>query len=136
MKSLKNNKSTTKKSLLKQKKDKILRQIRKIYKKNPKIKPKIKKIKDLDRKLYYAQVWEVTESQSLNILENFDKRGWKNHHLDHIFPIYRGYLQNISPKRVGNIKNLQFIPFEENLSKGSQLTAESKNALRRIKRLK
>ncbi|MAH43757.1 hypothetical protein CL614_08635 [archaeon] len=136
MKSLKNNKSTTKKSLLKQKKDKILRQIRKICKKNPKIKPKIKKIKDLDRKLYYAQVWEVTESQSLNILENFDKRGWKNHHLDHIFPIYRGYLQNISPKRVGNIKNLQFIPFEENLSKGSQLTAESKNALRRIKRLK
>jgi 5-methylcytosine-specific restriction endonuclease McrA len=136
MKSLKNNKSTTKKSLLKQKKDKILRQIRKICKKNPKIKPKIKKIKDLDRKLYYAQVWEVTESQSLNILENFDKRGWKNHHLDHIFPIYRGYLQNISPKRVGNIKNLQFIPFEENLSKGYQLTAESKNALRRIKRLK
>ena len=136
MKSLKINKSTTKKSPFKQKKVKILHKIRKICKKNPKIKPKIKKIKDLDRRLYYAQVWEVTESQSLNILENYDKRGWKNHHLDHIFPIYRGYIQNIPPEKVGNIKNLQFIPFEENLSKGSQLTAESKNALRRIKRLK
>ena len=117
-------------------KRKILYQIRKICKKNPKIKRKISKIKNLEKRLYYAQVWEETESQPLNILENFSKRGWKNHHLDHIFPIYRGYIQNIPPEKVGNIKNLQFIPFEENLSKGSQLTAESKNALRRIKRLK
>ena len=108
----------------------------KFVKKNPKIRPKIKNIKNLERKLYYAHVWEVTENQPLNILENYDKRGWKNHHLDHIFPISIGYTQNIHPKKVGNIKNLQFIPFEENLSKGSQLTAESKNALRRIKRLK
>jgi len=34
------------------------------------------------------------------------------------------------------IKNLRFIPYEENLSKGSKVTNESKNALRRIKRLK
>jgi 5-methylcytosine-specific restriction endonuclease McrA len=122
--------------IFKKKRSKILYEIRKITKKYPKIKQKIKKIKDLDKKLYYARVWEVTESQPLYILENSNKRGWKNHHLDHVFPIALAYHKKLSPKRVGNIKNLQFIPYQDNLIKGSKLTTESKNALRRIKRLK
>lgn len=81
-------------------------------------------------------VWEVTEEQPLQILENSDKRGWKNHHLDHIYPISLGFHNKISPKKIGNIKNLQFIPYKENLRKGSTITNESKNALRRLKRLK
>ena len=116
--------------------NKLLYEIRKICKKHPKIKQKIKKIKDLKKRLYYAQVWEVTESQPLYILENSTKRGWKNHHLDHIFPIALAYHKEISPEKVGNIKNLRFIPYMENLNKGSTITNESKNALRRIKRLK
>jgi hypothetical protein len=115
---------------------KIRYKIRKITKKYPKIKQKIKSIKNLEKKLYYALVWEVTEEQPLRILENFDKRGWKNHHLDHIYPISMGFVNKISPKKIGNIKNLRFIPYKENLSKGSTLTTESKNALRRLKRLK
>tara|TARA_Y100000592_G_scaffold96416_1_gene164868 strand:- start:221 stop:613 length:393 start_codon:yes stop_codon:yes gene_type:complete len=118
------------------KNNKIYYKIRKITKKYPKIKQKIKNIKNLEKKLYYATVWEVTEEQPLRILENFDKRGWKNHHLDHIYPIAMGFHHNISPKKIGNIKNLRFIPYKENLSKGSTLTNESKNALRRLKRLK
>lgn len=132
----KNTDSSIKKPIFKKKRSKILYEIRKITKKHPKIKQKIKKIKDLNKKLYYAKVWEVTESQPLYILENSNKRGWKNHHLDHIFPIALAYHKKISPKRVGNIKNLQFIPYQDNLIKGSKLTNESKNALRRIKRLK
>jgi len=115
---------------------KLLNEIRKICKKHPKIKQKIKKIKDLEKRLYYARVWDVTESQPLYILENSNKRGWKDHHLDHIFPIAVAYHKGISPEKVGNIKNIQFIPYQENLNKGSKLTSESKNALRRIKRLK
>ena len=118
------------------KKDKFRYKIRKITKKHPKIKQKIKKIKDLEKKLYYAMVWEVTEGQKLYLLENSDKRGWKNHHLDHIYPISLGFKEKIPPEKVGNIKNLRFIPYKENLSKGSKVTNESKNALRRIKRLK
>ena len=110
--------------------------IRKITKKYPKIKQKIKNIKDLDKKLYYAMVWEVTEQQPLHILENSDKRGWKGHHLDHIYPICMGYKDKISPEKIGNIKNLRFIHYTENLDKGSKVTNESINALRRIKRLK
>ena len=132
----KNTDYSIKKPTFKKKRSKILYEIRKITKKHPKIKQKIKKIKDLNKKLYYAKVWEVTESQPLYILENSNKRGWKNHHLDHIFPIALAYHKKISQKRVGNIKNLQFIPYQDNLIKGSKLTNESKNALRRIKRLK
>ena len=132
----KNGKNTAKISLHRRKTDKIRYLIRKITKKYPKIKQKIKNIKDLDKKLYYAMVWEVTEQQPLYILENSDKRGWKNHHLDHIYPISMGYKEKIPPEKVGNIKNLRFIHYTENLDKGSKITNESRNALRRIKRLK
>jgi len=118
------------------KKDKIYYEIRKITKKYPKIKQKIKNIKDLDKRLYYAKVWEVTEQQPLFILENSDKRGWKNYHLDHIYPISMGYKEKIPPEKIGNIKNLRFIHHTENMDKGSKITNESRNALRRIKRLK
>lgn len=111
-------------------------QIRKITKKYPKIKQKIKNIKDLDKKLYYAMVWEVTEQQPLHILENSSKRGWKEFHLDHVYLISSGFHKKIPPEMIGNIKNLQFLHYTENLEKGSKVTNESRNALRRIKRLK
>ena len=100
-----------------QKKGRIYYKIRKITKKYPKIKQKIKNIKNLEKKLYYAMVWEVTEEQPLQILENSDKRGWKNHHLDHIYPISLGFHNKIPPKKIGNIKNLQFIPYKETFVK-------------------
>ena len=131
-KPIKNSKKPTKKETLN---DKIKREIRKICKKYPKIKQKIKNIKDLDKKLYYAMVWEVTESQPLYILENFDKRGWKSYHLDHIYPISMGFREKIPPEKIGNIKNLRFIYFEENLKKGSKITNDSVKSLKRIKKL-
>ena len=115
--------------------EKIKKEIRVICKKYPKIKQKIKNLKDLDKKLYYAMVWEVTESQPLYILENSDKRGWRNYHLDHIYPISMGFKEKISPEKIGNIKNLRFIPFEENIKKGSTITSDSLKSLRKIKRL-
>ena len=132
----KKNSKTKKKPINNSRRYKLYNEIRKITKKHPKIKQKIKNIKELEKKLYYAMVWEVTEGQKLYLLENSDKRGWKNHHLDHIYPIAMGFQNNISPKKIGNIKNLRFIPYQENLSKGSKVTNESKNALRRIKKLK
>ena len=132
----KKNSKTKKKPINNSRRYKLYNEIRKITKKHPKIKQKIKNIKDLDKKLYYAMVWEVTEQQPLYILENSDKRGWKNHHLDHIYPISMGYKEKIPPEKVGNIKNLRFIHYTENLDKGSKITNESRNALRRIKRLK
>jgi predicted transcriptional regulator len=132
----KNRKKGVKTSKITSRNDKIYDEIRKICKKYPKIRQKIKNIKDLDKRLYYAMVWEVTEQQPLHILENSDKRGWKNHHLDHIYPISMGFKEKIPPEKIGNIKNLRFIHYTENLDKGSKVTNESRNALRRIKSLK
>ena len=64
------------------------------------------------------------------------KEGGKTTILDHIYPISMGYKEKIPPEKVGNIKNLRFIHYTENLDKGSKITNESRNALRRIKRLK
>jgi hypothetical protein len=117
-KNSKKGKNTTKTPLKQQKKDKFRYEIRKITKKHPKIKQKIKKIKDLEKKLYYAMVWEVTEGQKLYLLENSDKRGWKDHHLDHICSISVGFHNKIPPELIGNIKNLQFLHHKENIEKG------------------
>ena len=97
----------------KEKSSKLYYEIRKITKKYPKIKQKIKKIKDLEKRLYYALVWYHTEQQPLYVLENHDKRGWKDYHLDHIFPISMAFYQNIPPEKVGNIKKLRFIHHKE-----------------------
>jgi predicted transcriptional regulator len=117
----KNRKKGVKTSKITSRNAKIYTQIRKICKKYPKIRQKIKNIKDLDKRLYYAMVWEVTEQQPLHILENSDKRGWKNHHLDHICSISVGYYNNIPPELIGDIKNLQFIYYKENIDKGCKV---------------
>ena len=105
----------------KEKSSKLYYEIRKITKKYPKIKQKIKKIKDLEKRLYYALVWYYTEQQPLHVLENHDKRGWKDYHLDHICSISVGYYNNIPPELIGDIKNLQFIYYKENIDKGCKV---------------
>lgn len=109
---------TKKKPINNSRRYKLYNEIRKITKKHPKIKQKIKNIKDLEKKLYYAMVWKVTEGQKLYLLENSDKRGWKNHHLDHICSISVGFHNKIPPELIGNIKNLQFLHHKENIEKG------------------
>ena len=73
-----------------------------------------------EKKLYYNNVWRVTNNQPIEILENFDKRGRNDYHLDHKISISGGFRKDISPEIIGNIKNLRFIPYRENLSKGTK----------------
>lgn len=55
---------------------KKLKLIRDICKKTPKITKKIKNLKDVDKKLYYAKVWYITESQPIHMLEGFELRSF------------------------------------------------------------
>lgn len=74
----------------------------------------------LDKLLSYRKkVWAETKKQKLSTLENYDKRGkGKNDfHLDHIFSIKQGFIENVDPKIIGNISNLRMILSSENLSK-------------------
>ena len=76
-------------------------------------------------KEYSAKVRSITRLQDLTTLENFDKlRGMCGvegaYQLDHITSIKRGFLKDISPEIIGDISNLQFIPWRENRNKAAR----------------
>ena len=78
-----------------------------------------------DKHKYYLEVRSITKSQNIQTLENYDKRGTsKNYgyHLDHIYPISLGYVNRVPPHIIGNIENLRFIPWKENILKSNQIT--------------
>lgn len=76
-----------------------------------------------EKEKYYHDVLNITKQQPIELLENFEKRGRVDlvddaYHLDHIISICYGYEQGISPKVIGDISNLRFIPAIENIKKG------------------
>ena len=83
-----------------------------------------------EKQLYYQRVRAVTKSQNVKLLEHYEKRGPSGksgaYHLDHVYPVSIGYINNILPDIIGNIINLKFIPWEENLQKSNHLMEEAK----------
>jgi hypothetical protein len=82
---------------------------------------------DFDRKKqYYREVRKVTKKQPIHTLENFDKLRTLcgiegGYQLDHIISVNTGFDQNISPEKIGDISNLQIIPWKDNLLKSNNL---------------
>lgn len=70
---------------------------------------------------YKKNIYNESKKFNLTLLENFDKRGKYTYHLDHIFPISKGFIYNIPAELIGNIKNLQFIPAFENISLNNKI---------------
>jgi len=74
-----------------------------------------------DYKKYKSDVMKVTNQQPINELPNYDRRGNSGndgvYHLDHKFSIMEGFKNNVPAEIIGNIKNLEFIPWEENIKK-------------------
>ena len=70
---------------------------------------------------YKNDVIKVTKKQPLYKLSNYDKRGNSGiegaYHLDHKYSILEGFKNNISPNIIGDIKNLEFISWEDNIKK-------------------
>jgi len=67
--------------------------------------------------LYKCRVWNETNRNDLTILENYSKRSRTGYHLDHKYSIWQGFTNNVSPEIIGHIKNLEMLPYQENLSK-------------------
>jgi predicted transcriptional regulator len=95
------------------------------YKKYQEILPEFKK--------YYQKVRTITNQQPLDTLENYNKRGQAgvdgNYHLDHRFSIAKGFRNNIDPEIIGNIINLEMIPWEDNLMKNHNCSITKKELL-------
>lgn len=74
---------------------------------------------EFQRYIFLARYF--TELNDLTKLENYNKRGRAGtngaYHLDHIYTIFDGFSNNVPPEIIGNINNLRFIPWEENVSK-------------------
>jgi hypothetical protein len=77
-------------------------------------------IDKLKRK-YYSKVTSITKKQDITILPNHKKRGKYKWELDHIIPIAYGWRKKISPHTIGDISNLQMLPWRENLLKSDKL---------------
>ena len=73
---------------------------------------------------YRNKVISTTRKQPLHLLENFEKRGKPGqegaYNVDHKFSIVEGFKNNISPVIIGDIVNLEMLPFKENISKNSK----------------
>lgn len=82
---------------------------------------------------YKRKVGKLTNQNDLSILENYEKRslcGVENgYQLDHIVPIYYGFVNNIQEELISSIDNLVFIPWEENRKKSNNLTITSMKLL-------
>jgi len=72
-------------------------------------------------KLYCCSVDLITERQPIHLLPNYDNRGNAGtpnaYHLDHKIEKFEGWQKKIPAEIIGDISNLQFITWEENLKK-------------------
>lgn len=72
-------------------------------------------------KKFYSDVWSITKSQDLTVLDFFELRNHQNvvgsYSLDHKISIKRGYLYGYSAEELGHISNLQMLPTSLNSSK-------------------
>ncbi len=73
-----------------------------------------------DKRLYYRLVWEHTNRNAVH-LANYNLRGFHNYHVDHIFPISKGFKEGILPSIIGGIDNLQMLPWRENFRKAARV---------------
>jgi len=81
-----------------------------------------------DFALYYKRVWQVTNKQPLDSLPLFEHRGLAGidgaHHVDHKVSIKYGFENNIPPFIVGNIHNLEMLPWRDNVYKSSRCSID------------
>jgi DNA invertase Pin-like site-specific DNA recombinase len=91
----------------------------------------LKMVDDLNK--YKSEVMKITRQQPICELLNYDKRGVSGvdgaYHLDHKFSISEGFKNGILPKIIGNIKNLEFIPWKENVKKRTKCSITIKELI-------
>ena len=72
----------------------------------------------IEFKKYRRKVYYWTSKNDLTQLEHHEKRSRTGYHLDHKYSITEGFKNKVPPKVIGSIDNLEFIPYNVNLSNG------------------
>ena len=85
-------------------------------------------------KKYKNDVMRITRQQPIKELKNYNKRGNSGtkgaYHLDHKFSILEAFKDRVSPEIIGNISNLEFIPWEENIKKRTKCSITIKELIK------
>ena len=106
----------------------------KLVKDHPYVKNRVKAIKNIEKKIYYAKVWILTEANDLTKLKNHKKRGFKKYHLDHQYPVSQGFKSGVPPEAIAHMDNLQFIPAKRNLKKRDSVNEASERLIKQIQK--
>jgi len=69
---------------------------------------------------YKKEVWRLTELEPIRLLPNYERRGFKDYHLDHILSISEGFRLGLPPETLACISNLRMIPHKHNMVKGTR----------------
>ena len=78
-----------------------------------------------DFETYCRLVGKITNSQNIDTLSDSEKRGYRKndqnaYELDHVISKKYGFKNSIPPYIIGNISNLQFIHWKDNMTKRAQ----------------
>ena len=76
---------------------------------------------------YKKRAWKLTDQNDLSVLKDFEKRGFKDYHLDHKISIYYGFMNIIPAEHIAHISNLRMIPCEQNMEKGADCFLDEEN---------
>lgn len=79
---------------------------------------------------YKQSVWNYTRKNKLELLENFNKRGKSDYHLDHKYSITQGFLNNIPPEIVGSVYNIEMLYHKDNIKKNSKCSITKEELLK------
>lgn len=88
-------------------------------------------------KRYKNQVRSITDKQSLETLQNYEKRGKCGqpgaYQIDHRYSILSGFKNKVPPCIIANIINLEMLPWEQNLKKKDRCSINLKELIKLIK---
>ena len=91
-----------------------------------KLHKKVTDYPDTYRTLYYKEVWKLTEANKM-LIEDIDKRGYRDYHIDHKVPISIGFKNNIIPQYIADVSNLHMMFWKDNVKKKDNLILDEKN---------
>lgn len=80
----------------------------------------------IEFKKYRRKVYYWTSKNDLTQLVHHEKRSRSGYHLDHKYSITEGFKNKVPPKVIGSICNLEFIPCNINVSKGTKCSIDIK----------